>query len=349
MAEATGHAGIAAIGRYFVVVSLIPSTLFVTYLVLLFRTGAAGKDAVDLAKAFRSVDLKTAATLAAASLIVALALHPLQFSLIQLLEGYWGTSQMSTRLALIGILRHRRRARRLYGQFQDSHTDARDERNGVPFAARADATQEQIEALWTGQEALRSYSSYPHRREDIMPTSLGNVLRRYEQRAGLMFHADAVAWVPRLMQVADSRDVEYVTNQRMQLELAVRTCALGLLATVVTVVVMLPHAWYLLLSLVPYAVAFLSYRGAIVLAHEYGTALTVLVELNRFVLYERLHLEPASTLRRERTIAKQLTNLFRLDNFEMEKRANEARFRFVHPEPVRQDNLSTDGSTNLTE
>jgi hypothetical protein len=146
-----------------------------------------------------------------------------------------------------------------------------------------------------------------------------------------MYGLDAMASVPRLMQVADPRDVGYVDNQRMQLEMAVRTCVLGLLATLATAVVMLPHGWYLLLALIPYTVAYLTYRGTVVLAHEYGTALTVLVELNRFALYQRLHLPLELTLEAERNAARQLTDILRLDNFEIDKRISGARLSYEHP------------------
>jgi hypothetical protein len=324
-------AGIAAIGRYFVVVSFIPSTVFTAYLFLLLRIGGPGHKTVQLARAFQSVDLRTAADLSLASLVLAIAFHPLQFALIQMLEGYWGPSWIGRRLAVAGILRHRRRARGLHIGFLGGHARSRPDPESPPFAARARATRSQVEGLWTSQQALRLYSSYPHRRDHVMPTRLGNVLRRYEQFAGEMYGLDTIASVPRLMQVADPRDVGYVDNQRMQLEMAVRTCALGLLATLVTAVVMLPHGWYLLLALAPYAVAYLTYRGSVVLAHEYGTALTVLVELNRFALYERLHLPLESTLARERAAARRLTKILRMDNFELEKRISGARLRYEHP------------------
>src|SRR5690348_3129602 len=113
--EGSALAGVTAVGRYFVVVSLVPSTAFAAYLLFLFRTRTAHGD-IDLGRAFQSLDLKAFASIAIASLVLALALHPLQFALIQSLEGYWGVSRIAQRLALAGISRHRRRARRLQRQ-----------------------------------------------------------------------------------------------------------------------------------------------------------------------------------------------------------------------------------------
>jgi hypothetical protein len=107
-----------------------------------------------------------------------------------------------------------------------------------------------------------------------MPTRLGNVLRRYEQLAGI-------------------------------------------------------------LALVPCTIAFASYRGAVVVAHEYGTALVVLTDLNRFSLYEQMRLPLPDDLEDERTTNKQLATVLSLDNVTADKREAEPAFLdFVHPPPT---------------
>src|SRR5262249_16954528 len=47
------------------------------------------------------------------------------------------------------------------------------------------------------------------------------------------------------------------------------------------------------------AVGYAAYRGAVTVAHEYGTAMSVLTELNRFSLYDRLQLQRPATLEDE--------------------------------------------------
>ena len=102
----------------------------------------------------------------------------------------------------------------------------------------------------------------------------------------------------------------------------------------ITVVALWTDGALLLWAVVPYLVAFLSYRGAVVLAHEYGTALAVLIELNRFVLYERLRLPRQRNLFEERRTAAQLTALMRLDGLDVADRYAAARLRYVHPQPA---------------
>ncbi|MCP3788015.1 hypothetical protein NLX85_32115 [Micromonospora sp. A3M-1-15] len=264
---------------------------------------------------------------------LAVALHPLQFALIQALEGYWGLSWLGRWLAVAGVMRHRRLAQRLLARNMDDDLAARPRPDQPPWARSWQANRSQVSYVWSSREASRLYNAYPHQAEDVMPTRLGNVLRRYEMLAGSMYGTDAITFVPRLLQVADQRDVDYVRNQRMQLELAIRSCVLGLVATAVTVIAMWTDGWHLLLALAPYLVAFLSYRGAVVLAHEYGTALAVVIELNRFSLYERLRLPVPRNLSGERRTAAQLTKLMRLDGFEVTNRYREARLSFVHPPP----------------
>ncbi|MFD0523010.1 hypothetical protein [Paractinoplanes durhamensis] len=131
---------------------------------------------------------------------------------------------------------------------------------------------------------------YPDRDSEILPTSLGNVLRSYESRVGRPYGIEAIRTIPRLAMVAGERETAYMENQRTQLELAVRTSLLSLLGAVVTVLFFWRHGWWLLLALVPYTVAYLTYRGAVALAEEYGMSMAVMVDVSRFRLYDTLRL-----------------------------------------------------------
>jgi hypothetical protein len=138
----------------------------------------------------------------------------------------------------------------------------------------------------------------------ILPTRLGNVLRRTELSAGQAYGLDALAILPRVGLIAPPAETEYLQDQRLQMELAVRTAFLGLLAALATVVIMLGNGWWVLLALLPYGVGYLAYRGAVVVAMSYSTAVAMLIELNRFALYERLRLEhPADTNAERKTNA----------------------------------------------
>ena len=284
-----GASGVSSkIGRYFTVVSALPSAAFTAYVYVLVRSSVPGAGRSDWARAV-TFQLSDLAVLTVASFVVALALHLMQFAMIQVLEGYWGAAAPARRLALLRIMHHRRRLQAL----KDAEREALQSLQAMPASRRPDsidATPAAVEAALWAAESGRLKASNPADRAHILPTRLGNVLRRYEMTAGAPYGLRVIDALPRLAMVAQRAEVDYLQDQRMQLELAVRTCVLALLASVVTVVFMVRHPAWLLVALVPYAVSYAAYRGAVTVAHEYGTAMSVLAELNRFTLYDRLQL-----------------------------------------------------------
>lgn len=307
--------GSTSVGRYFTVVSALPSASFVSYVYLLVESGA-WSGPVRFGEAVRGLDLKAGVLLALVSFAAAVTLHPLQFALIQILEGYWGRSVVGQRLALLRVRHHRRVTARLDRESDEVEWSG---------STRADA----VSAAIRQREALRLRESYPEKLQHILPTRLGNVLRRYEISGGSPYGIDLVVAAPRISMVAEERELRYVADQRTQLELAVRVAVLGMIAAVSTMIVMWQHGWWLLLALAPYTVSYLAYRGAVVAAHEYGTALTVMVELNRFALYERLHLKLPSSLADENRINRKLMVLLRSS-----RPITDHASPYVHPDPI---------------
>lgn len=294
-----GTSGSAAgrIGRYFTVVSALPATVFAGYVYVLIKSGA-WSGPIDWAAAVR-VDLGGVAVLGVASFVLALTMNPLQFTLIQLFEGYWGASPPAEYLALARTAYHRRRRQKLYAQAQERAS-------GAEPAPTLGPLRQQIRR----DERLRAYGAYPKDARDILPTRLGNVLRRYETSVGRPYGLDLLATVPRLAMVGGEREIAYVTNQRVQLELALRTSFLALVASLVTLLFMSRHGVWLLLALVPYAIAYLAYRGAVAVAHEYAMSLAVLVDLGRFRLYQRVGLRHPADIDEERRTNRELMRLF---------------------------------------
>ena len=308
LSGATGAS--AKIGRYFTVVSMLPSAVLTAYVYLLVKTGAWG-GAVDWSAAVSQFHLGDLALLATASFAVALALHPLQFAMIQVLEGYWGTTAPARRFAVLRIMHHRRRSQFL----TDRSAYALSELARMPERDRPShrsASLAAVEAALVNDESRRLQASYPVKKEHILPTRLGNALRRYEMTAGSPYGIDVIPSLPRIAMVSQPAEIDYLQNQRMQMELAVRTAVLAMVAALITVAFMWRHQGWLLVALVPYAAAYASYRGAVTVAHGYGTAMAVLVELNRFDLYERLRLRQPETLEQEKGLNTVLMQALRL-------------------------------------
>lgn len=324
--------GAKTIGRYFTVVSFLPSVPFVAYIILLQKSGAWG-GRVHLGRALVSLDTTDAVILGVGSLTLAMALHPLQFAFVQFFEGYWGSSRLAVSAATMCMERHRRRQRTLTAEaWRREEAFKKKDPPSVIEAARGT-----LAALVRAVESGRQATYYPTDLAMIMPTRLGNVLRRYELEAGRAYGLDCLTVLPRIMQRADQRDIDYVQNQRTQLDLAVRTAVLGLAAAVTTVAYMHDHGVWLLLSLAPYGLAFAAYRGAVRVAHEYGMSLAVLLDLNRFTLYEQLHLEMPDGLGAERELNSRLMPLLGLDQYARSAFRQpvplSAPFMYHHPDP----------------
>jgi hypothetical protein len=319
-----------SIGRYFAVISMVPSLLFVLYIYGLLAAGAPSND-FEPAKAlhaFESLSVGGIVALIATALLLGLVLHPFQFPMTQILEGYWGTSGIGLRLAQQRIKHYRRVARAL----EDAADDADEEWEKAVETARAkrvDVAREDPQerrrnnityldarhgdpmlAHYLRAQAIRSAGNqYPEYGRRMMPTRLGNVLRLYEDMAGQQYGLNILRIAPHLNLVAVKEHREYVDDCRKGLDLGVRLCALFALATALSVGLLADDGAWLLLALAPYCVSYLSYRGAVSSAQAYGTALSTLVDLNRFALYDQLHIPQPSTTEVERNRNEQLLKL----------------------------------------
>lgn len=308
------------IGRYFGLVSAIPSALVVTFIYALIKSGAwtGPPDWGKAADALQSLSLGELSLLLLMSLALALLMHPLQFALTQVLEGYWGTTYVARSLAAARIRHHRVRRTKL--------EELRNQRLGalatVREVLRFEAGIEYVPAVVDVQEFDRALMTYPERADRILPTRLGNALRRHEDRAGAQYGLNAMTVYPHLLITGKPGQTTILIDNREQLDLAVRLCALSLVASAIAFVYLVTDGLWVLLALALYLLAYGFYRGAIVAAQNYGAALTAIIDLNRFELYEALHVTlPANTMT-ERQRNSELMALLESRRF--------ARVSFVH-------------------
>lgn len=326
------------IGRYFGIVSTIPSALLVAYVYLLTQSDVPS-GAPQWGKGFSalsSVSLGSAVVLAMASLGLSLALHPFQFSVTQFFEGYWGQSRPAQRLRVWRMTHYRRRLEALHEEFgrtAEIVQEVRDEEAQAVTAMFTEQTEQNrpaqvdlVDVISKRDEVGRLVQAYPGDADDIMPTRLGNVLRKYERSAGRVYELDAVSIVPPLMLISTPEHVRHVTDQRIQLDLAIRLCLVSLLAAVASVLFLWDNGLWLLVALAPYGLAYLFYRGSVVVAAEFGFAFSVLVELNRFALYDRLRMPAPKNLEDER---KQNRGLIQI----LDGDVPESEWTYDHPAP----------------
>jgi hypothetical protein len=296
----------SAVGRYFSIVSFIPSLFLVGFTFLLIESGAWSSH-LDWAKGGNAfTHFGNLALVILISIALGIAVHPIQFAMVQFFEGYWGTGRLAQRIRVSRIWHHYNRFMFLNaGPGASARRDLRKAaKAGKPFEGR-----ERFDHLSISQESQRLSAKYPRDEDDVMPTRLGNVLRRHERLAGSEYGLDAITVFRHVALVAPPERLGYLNDQRQLLDLSVRMCATSILAVLIAVAALCRHGPWLLVALVPYAVAYLSYRGAVVVASAYGGAFSTIIDLDRFALYDQLHMPRPKDIEDERGRNKELVKI----------------------------------------
>ncbi|MBV8539343.1 MAG: hypothetical protein JO364_08685 [Pseudonocardiales bacterium] len=312
------------IGRYFSIVSMLPALFLALWTYALLASGAWSNapDLKSLTARTNHLSPAGVAWLMVATLLVALFLHPFSFAMTQLLEGYWGSSSVAIGAMKPRIIHHRKRQRQLQER-SDQHYDALRQRSNQLSEKKLMEDKQEGAARdgddpdeWNGEEserkligildsklgdqlmvhvvsheaARRRLKRYPEENR-VMPTRLGNALRRFEDAAGSQYGLNAILTAPHFSLIAPDRHTQYLRDSRQQMDTTISLCTVSFLATIIAVVFLLTDGLWLLVALVPYALAYVAYRGAVAAADEYATAVTTVIDLNRFQLYESLRID----------------------------------------------------------
>jgi hypothetical protein len=104
-----------------------------------------------------------------------------------------------------------------------------------------------------------------------------------------------------------------VADGRLQseLDLAARFCVVFGIATVISVVFLAAHGWWLMAAAVSLTGALLSYRAALAAAAAYGQAVEAAFDLHRFDLLTALQLPLPANLTGEVTANQELSRFLR--------------------------------------
>lgn len=298
------------IGRYFTLISFIPSLFLVFWIYILIASGSlSGAPAlhnIEVSLSHWSVAKVTGLILA--SFAVALVLHPLQFVTTQLLEGYWGTSPLAITAMKIRIIHHRKRQRELQEQAawnkdkwrneclkalgEDPGKDPLEEDQELNVRISSIMESESGDLLMlhsiAEQQASNQQQNYPSDPTRILPTQLGNALRSFEEAAGKQYGLDALVIAPHLQLIVPPRHLEYLIDAREDMDSVIRICVIGLIATALTTGCLLTHGLWLLWVLLPYSISYLAYKGAVSAAQSYGSLIASVIDLDRFLLYDEL-------------------------------------------------------------
>jgi hypothetical protein len=297
--------GLAEVGKYFRLISVLPATLVVFSIYALIAGGAPGQQPSwgAIADAIQGLDLGGATALAFTVLIVGMMIHPLQFPATQVLEGYWGPSTLARTAMFSRALLHFERRSHYTKQADSARRRLRadlDTLKGPPPIAQIEPIQARamrfhLEAIAFNTGADR-YPVDPHK---VMPTSLGNMLRRYEDLAGKPYGRNAIEVTPHLMTLVHREHSAYVDDARTALDLAVRLVISWLIVATTSFLLVWPYGAWNMVPISAYALAWLSYRSAVHAAEEYGSALMVLFDLNHKLLDEYLPKAPLNEVAAE--------------------------------------------------
>jgi hypothetical protein len=279
------------VGTRFALVGLLPGALLALFVLALVWSGAPGDaPAVDrVLDHARDLDAWAGGLLFGALVVAALVLQPLQLGLVRALEGYWP--------APVRALGRGRQERR-----RDALATAAAPRAEMPAAA-------ELAAMAEAESRLRRL--FPSDPAWLLPTRLGNALRAAETRAGEPYGLDAVVAWPRLYPLLPDGVRALVDDQRDGLDLAARFCAVFAAAAAVSMALLVPHGWWLLVPAACLALAWLSYRGAVAAAIAYGEGIRAAIDLHRFDLLTAMHLPLPATLEQERAVNEQLSLFLR--------------------------------------
>lgn len=261
---------------------------------------AAGPESV--LHATRGLGAAGAALLALSVLVTAVLLRPFQISMVQLLEGYWPLRGRGMVDALAKERHVRRRSRFALRRdplvFGPSHTD---------FGVVAAYARRLHRAGRMRARSRRMTGTYlPERREDlaeptlVMPTLLGNLLRRAELSAGDRYGLETVVTYPRLYpHLSEPLDREISSHLN-----GIDTAGAFTVVFIAELVLTLPLVWRLdgwsLVPVVLAALAVVPYRGALVVAERYGHLLATAYDLHRFDMLTAMHLRLPRTPDEER-------------------------------------------------
>lgn len=281
------------IGPRFNLIGAIPTTVLIVFVIVLLATGAPSR-APDLAAAaatLAGISAVQVALIAAAGVTLGLITYPLQLMLVQTLEGYWSPWVFDL-FVIRGRDRHLARLERFDKMRAAVGPEHWWERDQQWLIARRRAR---------GRALL---DDIPYHDDHILPTRLGNVLRRAEDLAGDRFGLDAVEVVPRLYPLMPTVMVTMLEDARNQVDMSARFVGVWLTATGFGLVVLAWHGLWLIVPLVTYGLAWLSYLACVAAARSYGGLLIRAVDVYRFELVRQLGFDPPTNEADERELNK---------------------------------------------
>jgi hypothetical protein len=333
------QAGTKALGgERFSLATVMPTTLLVGYISFLAASGLYTGRSVSLGRLPETVGSNAgwAVLVVFGTFVISVLIRPLQIVLVWALEGYWNHAPILAQIEPFAVERHQRRR----------HTAEiiASEGAGSPGASNSLGSivenRQRIRQKFVRQAlAEAQISRYPEDRpgDDIrlMPTMLGNALRKIEDDAGDRYGLDFPAIAPRIFPVLSEKiGAEIARNYNVIEGGAALTTVFAVAAACSIPLAWRGDAWALTL---PGALLFaaLAHFGTLRAARDHGQLLATAVDLHRFDMIEKLHYRLPANPHEEREFNKRLSYFLSTDS----RRADEVMrdHQYVHigmPSPL---------------
>lgn len=284
---------VKGLGQGAVLVSVLPSAILVLIVFALpaaslypWQDQASGSVADGLPAildAARDLGVGGAAVLVLTVLLAAVLVRPFQIAAVQALEGYW-TSFWWTFPEQLAIERHRRRrSMAMWGGTEDMEEPA-----NPTFAEVARYLRQKAQNNRWEDRAQRVLDEYPRDQAYLLPTALGNVLRRAETSAGERYGLGTVGMYPRLYPHLSARLDTQMSGEFNLLDVS----AALVFVFAGSAAASAPLVWRLdgwsLLPVAFVAGAAIAYRGARRAAGSHAVLLHTAFDLHRFDMLNAL-------------------------------------------------------------
>ena len=248
-------------------------------------------------------------------------LRPFQIAFVQLLEGYWRGGLLSR----LRVSRHMSRHSMAAARRHLSTTTRPADGDGDAIARYARLLRETDASR---QRAAQILSNYPENGNLIMPTALGNVLRRSETTAGERYGLNTTLMMPRLY---PHLSTQLDTELREQVNVLDSASVFTLLFGALTILTM-PLAWRLdgwsVTPLIMVFSAWVAYRGACTAAMRVGQLWATAFDLHRFEMLASMRQRLPRHGVEERESNRALTDA--LDGY----REGLDALRYLHPDQI---------------
>ncbi|MEU5828655.1 hypothetical protein [Micromonospora tulbaghiae] len=301
------------------IVGLLPNAILVAYVwVLVMIDAFTNTGTLLFPEALSRVRFKTDAggLLMFALLVITLTtvIQPFQIRLVRIMEGYWRSrlGAFPYRAATAFHTRRRHRLRRVVNERIDSVDDAR--LADMPIAEQI-REQRRVRSLEMRLErAEAKLMAYPPGAEPVLPTMLGNTLRRNERVAGERYALNTLRTWPRLYPLLNEKIAGEFDSDSDGVDASANLAVTFLIMSVLGFVAFVNDRWMLLVPFTLLLLAVAAYRAAIAAAANQGVAMSVAYDLHRFDLLQSLHLGLPATPKNEAARNRELSHFFEISD-----------------------------------